>query len=360
MKAAICYEYNAPLVIEEVELDPPAKGQIKLHLAATAVCHSDIGEIKGELFFKVPFVPGHESAGYISEIGEGVKTVKVGDPVIVAGGRSCGTCYNCRTGLPNRCLNRRGPASPIAFRNKKGKAITPQGGVGGFAEYILLEEGQVMKVPSSMPLDSAALISCGVITGYGAVVNRMKVPFMRSVVVIGAGGVGIGSIQGAALSGAYPIIAVDVVDSKLETAKKFGATHGVNAKQKDAIEAIKKLTAVRGGADYVFITVGSVAAIKQGFAMCGPGGATVVVGLPPTTETITFSPIDFVGSERVLTGSAGGSANRDIDIPNLIELYQAKRLKLDEMITGRYPLEKINEAIESTEKGEALRNVIMF
>jgi S-(hydroxymethyl)glutathione dehydrogenase/alcohol dehydrogenase len=364
MKAAVCYEYNAPLVIEEVELDPalPKKGQVKVRIAATAICHSDIGEIKGELFFSVPFVPGHESAGYISEVGEGVTTVKKGDPVVIAGGGGCGTCYNCRTGLPMLCTGRSGlgPASNFVFRNKSGKALTPQGGIGGFAEYILFDETQVLKLPQDMPLDSAALITCAVITGYGAVVNRMKVPALRSVVVIGVGGVGIGSIQAAALSGAYPVIAVDVVDSKLETAKKFGATHGVNAKSENAVDAVKELTAIRGGADYVFVTVGSVAAIKQGVAMCGTRGSTVIVGLPPKEETITFSHLDFMGGEKVLTGSVGGSGIREIDISDLIMLYQTGRLKLDEMITARYPLEQINEAIKSTESGEALRNVIMF
>jgi S-(hydroxymethyl)glutathione dehydrogenase / alcohol dehydrogenase len=360
MKAAVCYEYNAPLVIEEVELDSPKKSQVKVRLVATAICHSDIGEIKGELFFKVPFVPGHESAGYISEVGEDVKTVKVGDPVVVSGGKSCGVCYFCRTGLPHLCMGRRGPSS-IAFRNKKGQALAPQGGIGGFAEYILLnDEAQVIKLPQNMPLDCAALLSCGVITGYGAVVNRMKVLPMKSVVVIGTGGVGINSIQGAAISGAYPIIAVDVLDSKLETAKKFGATHGVNAKKEDPIEAVKKLTADKGGAEYVFVTVGNVNAIKQGFAMCGPRGTTIVVGLPSKESTVTFSPIEFVGSERNLTGSMGGSTNLALDIPNLVTLYQTGRLKLNEIITARYPLSQINEAIKISDKGEVLRNVIMF
>ena len=182
---------------------------------------------------------------------------------------------------------------------------------------------------------------------------------MSSVVVVGAGGVGINAIQGAAYSGAYPVIAVDVLDKKLETARSFGATHTVDAKRADAIEAVKQMTSGRG-ADYVFITVGSVAAIRQGFSMSGTRGTTVIIGLPPVKDTITFSPFEFITSERTLTGGFMGSTNLRVDIPRLIELYQAGHLKLDELITGRYPIERINEAMASTEKGEALRNVIVF
>jgi S-(hydroxymethyl)glutathione dehydrogenase/alcohol dehydrogenase len=210
-----------------------------------------------------------------------------------------------------------------------------------------------------MPLDRAALLACGVITGFGAVVNRAQVEPRSSVVVIGTGGVGLNSVQGAAISGAYPIIAVDMLDSKLAAARSFGATHTVNAGSKDAIEAVKQLTSGRG-AEYVFVTVGSTAAIRQGFSMSAPRGTTVIVGLPPVKENLTFSPLEFIKDERTLTGSYMGTTRLSVEIPQLVALYQAGRLKLDELITGRYPLEQINEAIESVERGEALRNVIMF
>jgi Zn-dependent alcohol dehydrogenase len=359
MKAAVCYEFGKPLVVEDLELAPPGKGEVRVRLAATAICHSDIHDMKGELPGPVPFVGGHESAGYIDKVGPGVMSVKAGDPVIVSLLLSCGTCYYCISGLPHLCQAKFAPPKEVRLRNKKGQPIAQKAGVAGFAQYVLVDESQVVKVPEDMPLDRAALLSCGVTTGFGAVVNRMKVRPFQSVVVMGAGGVGVNAIQGAAHSGAYPIIAVDVLDEKMKTAMQFGATHSVNAKSPDAVEAVKKLTSGRG-ADYVFVTVGSIAAIGQGFAMSGPRGTTVLIGLPNFKETYCFSPLELIPTEKTLTGGVMGAANLKVDIPALVTLYQTGRLKLDELITGRYPLERINEAIRSTEKGEALRNVIMF
>jgi len=359
MKAAVCYEFGKPLVVEDVELVPPGKGEVKVRLAATAVCHSDIHDIKGELPGKLPFVGGHESAGYVDEVGEGVTSVKPGDPVVVSLLKSCGKCFFCITGLPHLCETRMAPPGVPALRNKKGQPLAQKGGVAGFAQYVLVNESQVMVVPKEMKLDRAALLACGVITGFGAVVNRARVKPFQSVVVIGTGGVGINAIQGAAYAGAYPIIAVDVLDTKMKTAMDFGATHTVNAKRDDAVDAVRKLTSGRG-ADYVFITVGSVAAIRQGLSMSGPRGNTVIIGLPPVKDMLSISPLELIGAEKTISGGFMGSTNLKVDIPRLIALYQAGRLKLDEIITARYPLGRINEAIASTEKGEALRNVIMF
>jgi S-(hydroxymethyl)glutathione dehydrogenase / alcohol dehydrogenase len=358
MKAAVCHEFGKPLVIEEVNIAEPVEGEVLVKLAATAVCHSDIHDMKGELPGPLPFIGGHESAGYVSKIGPGVTTVAIGDPVMVTLLSTCGQCQPCLNGWPHLCLAKFAPSQRVRLTDKQGKPIIQKGSVGGFAEYVLVGESQVVKMPKDMPLDRAALLACGVMTGFGAVTNRVKVPAMSSVVVIGTGGVGLNSIQAAALSGAYPVIAVDVIDSKLEAAKKFGATHGVNAKSADALEAIQKLTG--GGADYVFVTVGSVAAIKQGVAMSGVRGTTVIVGIPPAQDTFTFSTFDFLLTEKTLTAGFMGSTNIKTDMPKLIALYKAGKLKLDELITNRYPLEKINEAMASTIKGEALRNVIMF
>ena len=211
-----------------------------------------------------------------------------------------------------------------------------------------------------MPLDRASLLACGVITGLGAVVNTAQVGPSSSVVVVGIGGVGLNAVQGAALSGAYPIIAVDLLDNKLAAARTFGATHTINATEQEAPkEIVKELTSSRG-ADYVFVTVGNIAAVRQGFSMLGPRGTAVIVGLVAPSETVSFTAFDFLRGEKTLTGSSMGSTNLKVDIPNLVKLYQSGQLKLDELITGRYPLEQINEAIVSTEKGEGLRNVIMF
>jgi len=359
MKAAVCNEFGKPLVIEEVDLSPPGKGQVKVRFAATAVCHSDIHDIKGELGGKPPFLGGHESAGYVEEVGEGVTAYKTGDSVVVTLISNCGNCYYCNTGMPHLCMNKFRPNPEVLLRNKQGEPLRAMGGVGGFAEYGVVGESQIVHVPEDMPMASVSLMACGVITGFGAVVNRAQVRPKDSVVVIGIGGVGINAIQGAAISGAYPIIAVDLLDNKLEAALKFGATHTVQADQDDAIDVVRQLTSGRG-ANYVFIMVGSVPALRQGFSMAGSRGMTVIVGLPPVKDMLTISPMEFIASEKVMTGGFMGSTNLRVDIPYLVMLYQTGRLKLDELITNRYPLEKINEAIESVEKGEAIRNVIVF
>lgn len=358
MKAAICYEINKPLVIEEVDIDPPQQGEVKVKMAAAAICHSDIHEIVGDLMGEVPFVAGHECAGYVEETGQGVTSVKVGDPVVVSLLVSCGKCRYCRTGQPHLCSAKWPLDKESRVHNKKGQPIKQLFKVGGFAEYVIVDESQVVKVPGDMPLDSAALLACGVITGFGAVVNRARVGVLNSCVIIGIGGVGINSVQGAVICGAYPIIAVDVSDKKLEAARNFGATHTVNASKGDPVKEVKGLT--DGGADYVFITVGSAAAVQQGFAMLRPRGMAVAVGLPKAKDMITFPPFPFIIQEKVLTGGYMGSTNLQEDIPRLVGLYKAGILKLDELITGRYPLERINEAIDAVLKGEALRNVIMF
>lgn len=359
MKAAVTYEFNKPLVVEEIEMAAPLKGEVKVKLAATAVCHSDVHDIKGELPGMVPFIGGHESAGYVDEVGPEVTSLKPGDPVMVTLLSSCGKCYYCVSGLPHLCTEKFAPQKNVRLRTRDGKPIDQKGKVAGFAEYALVSESQLVKIPADMSLESAALMSCGVITGFGAVVNRAKVEALKSVVVMGLGGVGINAIQGAAISGAYPIIGMDVLDEKMDTAMAFGATHKVNATRKDAAEAVRALTSGRG-ADYVFITVGSVGAINQGMMLAGPRGNTVVIGLPPIKDQLCFSPMGIIATEKTLSGAFMGSTNLKTDIPKLIALYQTGRLKLDELITGRYPLEKINEAIESTVSGKALRNVIVF
>jgi Zn-dependent alcohol dehydrogenase len=361
MKAAICYETGRPLVVEDgVTVDPPGKGEVKVRVAVTAVCHSDLHFISGEIPSPLPGLAGHETAGYVAEVGEGLTSLKPGDTVVIGTVTSgCGQCYYCTIGKPHFCVERGTYMKPKHMNSKGQRLALMAGPVGGFAEYTTVSQHLVTRIPGDMPLDRAALLACGVTSGFGAVVNRAKVKAMSSVVVIGTGGVGLNSIQGAAFSGAYPLIAVDILDSKLETARAFGATHTVNLKkEKDPVRAVRDITSGRG-ADYVFVTVGKVEAIRQGFSMCGDMGMTVVVGLAGgNLEAIT--PMELVFTEKVLTGCGGGSVRTSIDIPYLISLYQTGKLKLDELITGHYPLARINEAIESLQKGKALRNIITF
>lgn len=360
MKAAVCYEFGKPLVVEEIDMDPPQKGEVKVRLAATAVCHSDIHNIRGDWGGELPFVAGHESAGYVEEVGEGVTLVKPGDAVVPSIIASCGRCFYCTIGLTHMCEAVWPLDTESRLRNKRGQRLGLNRKMANFAEYVITHESQLVKIPEDMPLDRAALLACGVVSGFYAVVNRAQVkPFSR-VVVIGTGGVGLNAVQGAVFSGAHPVIAVDISDYKLKAAQDFGATHTINAGQGDAIEAVKQLTSGRG-ADYAFVTVGSAAAIHQGFSMLGRRGTLVIVGVPPIKEwDLTFSLIELIDMEKMVTGAAMGSLRPRVDIPRLVALYQAGRLKLDELITGRYTLEQINEAIESAERGEALRNLIIF
>jgi S-(hydroxymethyl)glutathione dehydrogenase/alcohol dehydrogenase len=359
MKAAICYEFKKPLSVEEIDIDSPGTGEVKIRLAATAICHTDIHMMNGDFAPDLPIVAGHESAGYVDEIGEGVTSVKPGDSVVVSTISHCGKCRPCRLGLFHMCDLKNILTSKRHLRNKRGTSLVTMSMVGGFSEQSIVTESQCIKVPQDFPLDRAALLACGVITGFGAVVNRAKVQPLSSVVVIGTGGVGLNAIQGAALSGAKPVIAVDTLDNKLEAAKIFGATHTINAIKEDVVQTIKDLTD-GWGANYVFTTVATDAAIRQSVAMLGKRGTAVIIGVPEAGATFHFSPFEFLDDEKTLTACFMGSANMNIDIPRLVSLYRAGHLKLDELITGRYPLAQINEAISSFVNGKALRNVIIY
>ena len=360
MKAAVCYEFGKPLTIEELEIDPPKKGEVKVRLAATAICHSDIYALRGEGSGNVPIVVGHEAAGVVEELGENVNLTKPGDRVVVCLLRSCGRCFYCTLGFPHLCEGDFALNKESRLRNKRGEVVHQGMRTAAFAEYCIVDQSQVVRVPENMPLDRAALLACGVITGLGAVVNTAQVEPGSSVVVIGTGGVGLNAVQGAALAGAHPIIAMDLLDNKLRAARDFGATHLINAaEQKDPEQEVKELTSGRG-ADYVFVTVGSAAAVAKALGLTCRRGNVIIVGLPAPGATASFQINPFVRGEQRIMSSFMGSTRLSVSIPRLIDLYQHGRLKLDELITGRYPLDRINEAIEAVEKGQALRNVIVF
>jgi Zn-dependent alcohol dehydrogenase len=363
MKAAISYEIGKPLVIEDVTLDPPGRGEVKIKMAATAICHSDIHAMKGEHGdIQLPAIAGHEICGYVEEVGQGVTYVKPGDKVvgsIIPEG--CGQCYYCRIGLSNQCTtNRLYLRGKGKYVNKKGQRLTQYAGaVAGFAEYATIPEINLVKVPEELPVDSACLLACGVISGFGAVLYRAKVTANSSVAVVGCGGVGLNAIQGALYVGAYPIIGVDVRVNKLENAKVFGATHTVNTKtEKDPVKKVHEITYGRG-ADYVIVAVAGIEILRQGFMMSARDGTTCIIGHGWGEQMTAFTPLDFMGGKK-LTGSAMGAIRLRIDIPRLIELYKAGRLKLDELVSGHYRFDQINEALVSSEKGDVIRNVIMF
>ncbi len=356
MKAAVCYAFNEPLSIEDVEIDPPQRGEVRVRLSATAICHSDIHYIRGERDAQPPLVVGHEAAGTVVEVGEGVNLARPGDEVIVSLLRSCGRCFFCLQGQPYHCEGSFALSSESRLRNARGEPLGDGGlGVSAFAEEAIVDQSQVVAIPVGMPMDRAALLACGL----GAVVNTARIRPSSNVAVIGIGGVGLNAVQGAALAGAPRIIALDTRDSKLEAARTFGATHVLNVRRGDPVREVRALTEGRG-ADAVFVTAGSAGAAQQGLAMTRTAGTLVLVGLPAPGVTLPIVIRDIGWSGQRILGSCMGSTRLAVDVPWLGDLYRQGRLKLDELISGRYPLERINEAIEDVERGDALRNVIVF
>ena len=359
MKAAVCYEYGRPLVVEEVVLDPPQVHEVKVKLKATAVCHSDVHQIRGEWGGELPIVAGHEAAGIVEEVGDNVSRVQVGDHVVASLLWSCGYCQPCMTGDSHLCQTVFPHARDGRMKTSDGQNIVHGIRTAAFAEYTIVHETQLVVIPKEIPFASASLLACGVITGLGAVVNTVGVLPGQSVAVIGTGGVGLNSVQGASLSGANPIIAIELLDNKLAAARSFGATHTLNGKTEDVAKSVKAITGGRG-VDFVFITVGSPTAAQQGYKLAANQGTIVFVGIPDWQATMPL-PIGLtVLGEKRVAGSFMGSTRLQVDVPKLVALYQNGRLQLDELISGRYPLEQINEAIANMEDGHALRNVIIF
>ena len=359
MKAAVCYEFGQQLVIEEVAIDPPKVGEVKVKLAACAICHSDIHYAEGAWGGTLPAIYGHEAAGVVTEVGPGVKLIQPGAHVVVTLMRSCGRCYYCAIGDPHLCETELAIDREQRIRNEKGQPVLQGLRAGAFAEYVVVDESQLVSLPADMPLDSAALLGCAVITGLGAVMNTARVSAGSSVVVIGIGGVGLNCVQGARLVGAQPVIAVDLAEKKLEAANMFGATHTINAATNDVREVVRELTA-QCGAGYVFVAVGNVTAMEQGLKLLRKGGTLVIVGMPASGIKMQFEPVILADRGQRILGSKMGSGRLRVDVPKLGELYQEGRLKLDELISARYPLKEINAAIAAVNRGEALRNVIVF
>jgi S-(hydroxymethyl)glutathione dehydrogenase / alcohol dehydrogenase len=360
MKAAVLYEQRKPLVVEEIEIEDPHPGEVLVRMAAAGICRSDLNFIEGLWPAPIPMVMGHEGAGVVEKVGEQVTLVRPGDHVILSWVPSCGVCRNCARGKPYLCSA--GPAATMkdgTTRFRKGEqAIFHQTAVSAFSNYTVTHETAVVKIRDDMPLEKAALIGCGVMTGVGAVINTAKVEMGSSVAIFGCGGVGLNVIQGANLAGATKIIAVDTLDNKLEMAKEFGATHFVNATRDDPVAKIKELND-GAGVDYSFEVIGIPEVATQAFDATDAAGTTVVVGMPPLGATLTINTLGlFLG--KTLKGAFYGSARFRIDMPTLVDLYMAGKLKLDELITRTYPLERINDAFEAMKRGEVARSIVKF
>ena len=357
IKAAVCHAFNEPMVIEEVELRAPQAGEVEVSIDAVAVCHSDISLWQGGFGGATPAVFGHEAAGIVTALGAGVKGLELGDSVAVTLIRACGECHSCGSGHPTVCENPGdGKNSPLS--TPQGDAMWQALFTGAFAEKVVVDQSQLVKIPADMPKDAAALMSCGVITGVGAAVNTANIRPGQNVVVIGAGGVGLNAIQGARLAGAARIVAVDMNPGKLEAAKEFGATHGVLAEGKPFKE-VQKIFGGRG-ADAVLVTVGVASVYDLAPRYLANRGKVVIVGMPHFGQMASYSPLLMADMGQSIVGSKMGDVVIKRDIPWMVDLYSQGRLKLDELITGRWPLEQVNEAIADTMAGHARRNVIVF
>jgi S-(hydroxymethyl)glutathione dehydrogenase/alcohol dehydrogenase len=361
MRAAVLHEWNRPFEIETVELAPPRQGEVRVKLAASGVCHSDLSIQRGKLPLPPPRIIGHEGAGVVEELGPGVTTLAVGDHVVLCWMYPCGRCVDCGRGRPAHCpvaLGRMfmGPDGGPRF-TVKGQGIPHW--VGSFAEHTVLPESACVKIRPDAPLDKACLVGCGVMTGVGAVLNTAKVEEGDAVAVFGAGGVGLNVIQGAVLAGAGRIIAVDLLDSKLALAREFGATDTVNGAKGPAEQAIRELTGGRG-VDYAFEVIGLPKVIEQAYASLARGGKVVVVGAPAVDAQVTLPAFPISMEEKGVIGSLYGSPRFQYDMPRLIDLYMAGKLKLDQLVTRTYDLADLNTALAAMEKGELARGVITY
>ncbi len=358
-RAAVCRTFAAPLTIETVTLRDPGPGEVLIRTAACAICHSDISYIDGAWGGDLPAVYGHEAAGVVEAVGSGVTRLKAGDHVVATLIRNCGFCPACAEGAPVFCeevfpLDRKSPLSDAS-----GTPLVHGLRTAAFAEHMVVDASQAVAIPRDMKLDVASLIACGVLTGLGAVVNTAEVKAGSSVVVVGCGGVGLNSVQGARLAGCDPIIAVDIASAKLAAARDFGATHAIDAREENVEDRVTALTGGRK-ADWVFVTVGVKGATEQAVKLMKRNGGTVLVGMPPSGVHATIDPAWLAADGQRILGSKMGSARPVVDVPKIVALYREGRLKLDELVTGRYPLERINEAVASARSGAALRNVIVF
>ena len=363
-KAVICRELNKPVVVEDISVDSPKRGEVMVKIAACGVCHSDLSATNGTIALPPPLVLGHEAAGEIVEVGEGVTNLAAGDHVVSSFIYMCGRCRFCASGRPVLCLEQhKALTTPLEgtprTRDKAGQPLGIFSGCGVMAEYATMSVENVVKIDPKIPLDRAALVGCAVTTGVGAVFNTARVEPGSSVAVFGCGGVGLNVIQGAAIAGAERIIAIDTLQAKLEMAKQFGATDMLLAKPgEDVAKALKKMTGI--GPDYAFECVGIGALAETAYRAIRRGGKAVVVGVARPTDATSFKPMSMVFEEKTLQGSYFGSSVPRIDFPRMLQLYMAGRLKLDELITRRYAISEAAQAFADLESGKNARGVIVF
>jgi S-(hydroxymethyl)glutathione dehydrogenase/alcohol dehydrogenase len=357
MKAAILWELNKELdVRDDVELTDVGPGEVRVQLVSSGVCHSDLSAQNGTIPSGAPCVLGHEGAGVVREVGEGVSDVKAGDPIILSFVPACRKCKACLRGESQLCETMFSMAATPHFV-VDGQTIPGFTGCGTFAEEMIVPENAVVAVDPEIPLDVVSLIGCGVTTGVGAAINTAGVRPGSSVAVIGCGGVGIAAIQGARIAGAAEIVAIDPVESKHELAKKFGATHAVKPED---IEGVKNEVTGGEGFDYTLECVGHPTTIRQCYDLARRGGTAVVVGVGRSEEQVQFSAFELFYGDKSLKGSMYGSANVRVEFHRLLRLWKNGKLDLEGMITRRIAIEDVNEAFRAMQAGEVIRSVIDF
>ncbi|MFZ1908398.1 MAG: Zn-dependent alcohol dehydrogenase [Burkholderiales bacterium] len=363
-RAVVCRELNKPVVVETITVDPPQRGEVMVKLGACGVCHSDLSATNGTIPLPPPLVLGHEAAGEVIAVGEGVSGLAVGDHVVSSFIYMCGKCRFCSMGRPVLCVEQGKalttlPDGTLRTRDAQGQPLNIFSGCGVMAEFATLHVDNVVKIDPRIPFDRAALVGCAVTTGVGAVFNTARVVPGASVAVFGCGGVGLNVVQGAAIAGAGRIVAIDSMESKLELARKFGATDTLLAKPgEDLTKPLKKLTG--GGADYAFECVGSGELAAAAYRATGRGGVTVVVGVAKPGDSTSVRTMTLPFEEKTLTGSYFGSCVPRIDFPRMLGLYMQGKLKLDELITRRYSIDEAPQAFADLESGKNARGVIVF
>lgn len=358
MRAAVLNSAPGRLNLEEVEIDAPGPHEVLVRTVAVGLCHSDLHYIDAVFGTDLPEVLGHEAAGVVEEVGSEVRSVQPGDHVVTCLTIFCGHCRYCTDGRLSLCSERsalRSRPRP-ALLNADGIAVGAMSGIGGFAEQMLVHENGLVAIDRSMPLDRACLLGCSVMTGAGAVIRGARVRPGSDVAVFGCGGVGMAAVQAARLAGARRIVAVDISADKLALARDMGATHTVDARAVDAVEAVRALT--DGGVDYAFEAIGRRETAEQAFAALAPGGTATVLGMIPADQPLSIPGADLFFQEKKIQGSFIGSNQFRVDIPRFVDLYQQGRLKLDEMISQVLPLAEINEGFHALRSGTVNRVVV--
>jgi alcohol dehydrogenase len=364
MGASPPYATSKPLAITSVDLAPPGRGEVLIKIAAAGLCHSDLSVINGDRPRPMPMVLGHEAAGIVEELGEGVTDLQLGDHVVAVFVPSCGHCAPCAEGRPALCepgaaANGAGTLLSGARRlARDGEPLNHHLGCSVFAEYATVSRHSVVKIDPKVPLDEAALFGCAVLTGVGAVVNTAQARMGASVAVIGLGGVGLAALIGAHAAGARQIVAIDLADDKLQQARALGATHTVNAGDTDALEQIRALSS--GGVEFAFEFAGSVRALELAYRVTRRGGSTITAGLPPSTAVLPLPAVSLVAEERTLKGSYIGTCVPSRDIPRYMDLYTQGRLPVNKLLTGRLTLDEINHGFDLLHEGKAIRQVVVF